>query len=164
MDGPLSLDWLLHGRALSFLLFFLNFFPLESVVVWAWTQPLRWVQGQDPPDFPVGLILPSKVQGLIQVLQKGGCTSGAVGRVGSGHAKTLCPVLEPFFWTCRHTDQASLCSRGFCFSQESGQPYSFAATVPFLKFSPSLGCLSSPCHPAYSFSCFKTQLVFHYSL
>lgn len=69
MDGPLSPDWLLRGRALSFLFFFffsLNFFLLESVVVLAWTQHLRWVQGQCPPDLPVGLILPSEVQVLFR--------------------------------------------------------------------------------------------------
>lgn len=66
MAPYLRIGYSVGGLFLSFFFFPLNFFLLESVVVLAWTQHLRWVQGQCPPDLPVGLILPSEVQVLFR--------------------------------------------------------------------------------------------------
>lgn len=123
------------GGLFLFSFFFLNFFPLESVLVWAWTQPLRGVQGQDPPDFPVGLILPSKVQGLIQALQKGRYTSGAVGRGALDGTKTSCPVLEPFFGHAGTRTKHHCVPEGSASAKSLGNPIPLQQLYPFLSSS-----------------------------
>ena len=135
-DGPLFLDWLLHGRALSFFISFFgpfwvffslsfSFFPsfiLPSLpscwnlfFFWALTQLLRWVEGPRPSALPDGFILPCQVQGLIWVLQitnKGRLTLSAPSRLSPGQSKTIAPELELFLCVFRHRDTVIIVFQG----------------------------------------------------